>query len=141
MKPKAGIQKNVSASKQNQPAREPKKEPIRSNGSVRGHPMAPKNLPLKSSTGMTERKASTLDVKRPMSNLPRPNSSKLQPSISKQPLVQKKIPQESSKPKMIQKPAMPSSRPSVAMQKHAVPSSKPQVVMQKRVVPSSRPQV
>nr|GMD65887.1 protein spt2-like isoform X1 [Ipomoea batatas] len=139
MKPKVMIQKNVSASKPSQPAREPKKEPIRSNGSVRGQPMAPKNHHLKPSTGMNERKSSTLDMKRPMPNLPRPNPSKLQPSISKQALVQKKMPQESSKPKMIQKPAMPSSRPPVAMQKHAVPSSKPQVVMQKRVVPSSRP--
>ncbi|XP_019172534.1 PREDICTED: protein SPT2 homolog isoform X2 [Ipomoea nil] len=139
MKPKAAIQKNVSVSKQSQPAREPKKEPIRSNGSVRGQPMASKNHPLKSSTGMNERKSSTLDVKRPMPNLPRPNPSKQQPSISKQALVQKKMPQQSSKPKMIQKQAMPSSRPPVAMQKHAVPSSKPQVVMQKRVVPSSRP--
>nr|GMD63168.1 protein spt2-like isoform X1 [Ipomoea batatas] len=118
-----------SGSKPSQPAREPKKEPIRSNGSVRGQHMAPKNHPLKPSTGMNERKSSTLDVKRPMPNLPRPNPSKLQPSISKQALVQKKMPQESSKPKMIQKPAMPSSRPPVAMQKHAVPSSKPQVVM------------
>ncbi|XP_019158473.1 PREDICTED: uncharacterized protein LOC109155211 [Ipomoea nil] len=70
------------------------------------------SLPQK---GSTPNSLAPLDVKRPMPNLSRQNTSKLQPSISKQ---KKMMP---SKPKMIQKPAaMPSSRPAVAMQKHSV---------------------
>lgn len=134
--------KSVSTSKQSLPARESKKEPIRSNVSSHGQPLAQKNLSLKSSASMNMRKAPTSDLKRPLPNLPRSNPLKPHPpTISKQASIQKKPSQEFSKQKMIQKqPTATSLRPAPAkMQKQEL--SKPNGVMQRQVAPSSKHQI
>ncbi|KAM1625080.1 hypothetical protein FF1_023022 [Malus domestica] len=80
-------------------------------GNVPGRPLETKRLPSKMPASTTERKASTPGLKNPMSGVPRPPLSKLQSSIPRQQLQQKKEVQESNKPKVLRKQSSGLSRP------------------------------
>ncbi|CAN6547100.1 unnamed protein product [Malus baccata var. baccata] len=79
-------------------------------GNGPGRPLETKRLPSKMPASTTERKASTPGLKNPMSGVPRPPLSKLQSSIPKQQLQQKKEVRESNKPKVLLKQSSGLSR-------------------------------
>ncbi|CAK9155641.1 unnamed protein product [Ilex paraguariensis] len=92
-------------------------------GSGPGRPLGPKGLSSKISGATTEKKVSMPNAKSCMPSVYKPAPSKLQPSISNQPLVHKKVFQESkirpkqpaaaSKPQVKQPPAKISARASL----------------------------
>ncbi|KAB2617617.1 protein spt2-like [Pyrus ussuriensis x Pyrus communis] len=80
-------------------------------GNGPGRPLETKRLPSKMPASTTERKASTTGLKNPMSGVPRPPPSKLQSSIPRQQLQQKKEVREPNKPKVLLKESSGLSRP------------------------------
>uniref|UniRef100_A0A5B7ALY7 SPT2 chromatin protein n=1 Tax=Davidia involucrata TaxID=16924 RepID=A0A5B7ALY7_DAVIN len=128
MQPKMGSHKLTSASKPNLTSVDSRKQLGRNNGNGPGWPLRPRGLPFKTPAATMEKKVSAPPAKSSMPVVHKPPSSKLQTSIPKRSLEQKKeiqtsIPkrsleqkkeiQVSSKAKLIPKQPMSSSRPQI----------------------------
>lgn len=117
-------QKSVSVSKQTQLALDSRKQLGSSKGSGPGRPLGvhPKVI-----GGPNGKRVLIPGVKSTVPALHKPTSSKLQPSIPRQYLVQKKEILQSGKSKVMPQQAEPSYKHKPIMQKQAVPSSNSQI--------------
>ncbi|KAH0698272.1 hypothetical protein KY290_016173 [Solanum tuberosum] len=117
-------QKSVSVSKQTQLALDSRKQLGSSKGSGPGRPLGvhPKVI-----GGPNGKRVLMPGVKSTVPALHKPTSSKLQPSIPRQYLVQKKEILQSGKLKVMPQQAEPSYKHKPIMQKQAVPSSNSQI--------------
>ncbi|XP_075105927.1 uncharacterized protein LOC107801877 isoform X3 [Nicotiana tabacum] len=127
MQPKLLTQKSVSVSKQSQLALDLRKQLSSSKGSGPDRPLRPKVVPPKVIGVPNGKRVSTPGVKSTVPALHKPTPSKLQPSIPRQSLAQKKELLQSGKSKGISNQAVPSSKSKWMMQKQAMPSSKSQI--------------
>ncbi|XP_009630124.1 uncharacterized protein LOC107829979 isoform X2 [Nicotiana tabacum] len=127
MQSKLLTQKSVSVSKQSQLALDLRKQLSSSKGSGPDRPLGPKVVPPKVIGVPNGKRVLTPGVKSTVPALHKPTPSKLQPSIPRQSLVQKKELLQSGKSKGISNQAGPSSKSKRMMQKQAVPSSKSQI--------------
>nr|XP_009791047.1 PREDICTED: histone H3.v1-like isoform X4 [Nicotiana sylvestris] len=127
MQPKLLTQKSVSVSKQSQLALDLRKQLSSSKGSGPDRPLRPKVVPPKVIGVPNGKRVSTPGVKSTVPALHKPTPSKLQPSIPRQSLAQKKELLQSGKSKGISNQAVPSSKSKRMMQKQAMPSSKSQI--------------
>lgn len=125
MQSKLLTQQSVSVGKQTQLALYSRKQLGSSKGSGPGRPLG---VPPKILTGPNGKRVLTPGVKSTVPALHKPTSSKLQPSIPRQSLVQKKEILQSGKSKVMPKQAEPSYKHKPIMQKQAVPSSNSQVL-------------
>lgn len=128
MQSKLLTQKSVSVSKQSQLALDLRKQLSSSKGSGPDRPLGPKVVPPKVIGVPNGKRVSTPGVKSTVPALHKPTPSKLQPSIPRQSLAQKKELLQSGKSKGISNQAVPSSKSKWMMQKQAMPSSKSQVL-------------
>uniref|UniRef100_M1D0J5 Uncharacterized protein n=1 Tax=Solanum tuberosum TaxID=4113 RepID=M1D0J5_SOLTU len=117
-------QKSVSVSKQTQLALDSRKQLGSSKGSGPGRPLG---VQPKIIGGPNGKRVLIPGVKSTVPALHKPTSSKLQPSIPRQYLVQKKEILQSGKSKVMPQQAEPSYKHKPIMQKQAVPSSNSQV--------------
>lgn len=118
-------QKSVSVSKQTQLALDSRKQLVCSKGSGPGRPLG---VPSKIITCPNGKRVLTSGVKSTVPALHKPTFSKLQPSIPRQSLVQKKKILESGKSKLTPKQADPSYKHKPFVQKQAVVSSNSRVL-------------
>ncbi|CAN6711191.1 unnamed protein product [Malus baccata var. baccata] len=118
MHSKVGLNKLSSASRRPDATSMDSRRQLGSNGGNRpGRPQETKRLSSKTPASAIERKASTPGLKNPMSGVPRPPLSKLQSSIPRQQLQQKKEVREPNKPKVLPKQSSGLSRPQPQMQR------------------------
>ncbi|KAM1286521.1 hypothetical protein ACFX2J_000567 [Malus domestica] len=130
MHSKVGPNKLSSASRRPDATSMDSRRQLGSNGgNGPGRPQETKRLPSKTPASAIERKASTPGLKNPMSGVPRPPLSKLQSSIPRQQLQQKKEVREPNKPKVLPKQSSGLSRPQPQMQRqissHPVSQARP----------------
>ncbi|KAJ8545945.1 hypothetical protein K7X08_018528 [Anisodus acutangulus] len=117
-------QNSVSVNKQTQLATDTRKQLGSSKGCGPGRPLGPKAMPPKIIGGPNGKRVLTPGVKSTVPASHKPTPSKLQPSIPRQSLVQKKEILQSGKSKVMPKQAEPSYKPKLIMHKQAVPLSK-----------------
>ncbi|KAK9284420.1 hypothetical protein L1049_023592 [Liquidambar formosana] len=117
MQPKAGSHKINSAAKPNLTSMDSRKQLGSNSANGPGRPVGQKGLPSKMPVATLEKKASAPTAKNSMAVVHKPLPSKLNSSIPKQHLQQKRVSQEPSKAKMI--PKQPVKQP--------MASSKPQI--------------
>lgn len=113
MHSKVGSLKPTSASKPNLTSMDSKRHLGSNNGIGPGRPAGPKGLPSKAPVAILEKKASASGAKNILPAMHKPPSSKMQSSVPKQRMEQKKGLQEPSKAKMIPKQPSASSKPQV----------------------------
>lgn len=107
-----GSNKLPSASRPSSAPMDSRRQHSSSNGTGPGRPLGTKSLPSKNPTPV-ERKVSTSAVKSSIPSSQRPHPSKLQPSISRQQLGQKRELQAPAKAKLLPKQPAGLSKPQV----------------------------
>lgn len=119
---KTGSNKLTSANKPNLTSVDPRKQLGSNIGNGPGRPIGPKGLPLKKHVATMEKKALAPGAKNSIPGVQKPPTSKLQSSVPKQRLEQKKGLEEPKKSKMMPKQHMSSSKPQVCAHSSHTPT-------------------
>ncbi|XP_062144411.1 protein spt2 [Alnus glutinosa] len=119
---KTGSNKLTSANKPNFSSVDPRRQLDSNIRNGPGRPTGPKGLPLKKPVATMEKKALAPGAKNYTPGLQKPLTSKLQSSVPKQRLEQKKGLEEPKKSKMMPKQPMTSSKPQINKPHKQVPS-------------------
>lgn len=112
---KTGSNKLTSANKPNFTSVDPRRQLDSNIRNGPGRPTGPKGLPLKKPVATMEKKALAPGAKNSIPGVQKPLTSKLQSSVPKQRLEQKKGLEEPKKSKMMPKQPMTSSKPQVCV--------------------------
>ncbi|CAN4116837.1 unnamed protein product [Withania somnifera] len=126
MQHKGVIQKLVSINKPTQPMLDSRKLGS-SNGSGPGRSLGPKGVPPKVRGDVNDKKLLTPGARSTVFASHQPTPSRVQPALSRQSLVQNRVPLESGKSKLMPKQGVPVSKPQLENLKQQTSLSRPQI--------------